>query len=294
MKRTPHHATAATNTAASWTIHLTARSSIAHGGETRGTIGLLRRELVITPDGSALQIPIISGNSLRGRLRRIGEELIRDELGYAGHIPAAAAHALRGGGALTKTSAEPLSGSRLAQLRTLVPLIGIFGTAASGCIVDGALSVGKVVPHVRETAHITGIASTTSAFEAVQLETYTRLDDNDRHDFTAVVEPGRDVEARSTDRSRQMMFQVETFPVGTPFSTWAQLRRPSDLELSFFGEILQVYSQHGTLGGRSAIGHGQVDVSVHLERGAQPDLGLWRQQLDQHRDEVLEAIGHLT
>lgn len=282
-----------TDTDTSWSIELVARSSIAHGGETRGTIGLLRREMLITATGEALQIPIISGNSLRGRLRRIGEELIRDELGYAGQISAAAAHALRGGGALTKTNAEPLSGSRLAELRTLVPLIGIFGTAAAGCIIDGALSVGKVIPHVAETAHITGVASTTSAFEAVQLETYTRLDDEDSHNFSPVVATASpDTEGRSA--SRQMVFQVETFPIGTTFSTWALLRRPSPVEASLFAQILQVYDQHGTLGGRSAIGHGKVDMTLRLDQGASPDPALWRKHLEEHRAEALAALGTLS
>lgn len=84
-----------------WSGTLTALSSIAHGGETRGTITLLRRELVASPERDGLlSLPIISGNTFRGRLRRLGEELLRDELRYEGLLTPAAAHALRGGGAL--------------------------------------------------------------------------------------------------------------------------------------------------------------------------------------------------
>lgn len=101
--------------------------SIAHGGETRGTITLLHRELVVQPDGRTVHIPIVSGNAFRGRLRRVGEELLRDTLRYEGQLPLAAAHALRGGGSLPKTSGQPLSGRRLADLRALVPHVGVFG-----------------------------------------------------------------------------------------------------------------------------------------------------------------------
>ena len=70
-------------TTTAWTGTATAITSIAHGGQQHGTINLLRREVVLAPDGSRKHIPMISGNALRGRLRRIGEEMLRDTLGYA-------------------------------------------------------------------------------------------------------------------------------------------------------------------------------------------------------------------
>lgn len=115
-----------------WEGTLTALSSIAHGGETRGTITLLRRELVCSSSGELVHVPIVSGNTLRGRLRRLGEELLRDAVGYEGLLHPAAAHALRGGGSLAKTSHGHCSRNRLQQLRDLVPQIGVFGAAEEG------------------------------------------------------------------------------------------------------------------------------------------------------------------
>jgi hypothetical protein len=125
-----------------WTGTITAVSSLTHGGETRGTITLLRRERIRQPGGDAVYVPLISGNSFRGVLRRIGEDLLREVLGYDGQIPLAAAHALRGGGALARTAAEPLSGQRLRQLRDLVPQLGVFGCAGGGRIIDGCAQIG--------------------------------------------------------------------------------------------------------------------------------------------------------
>src|ERR1035437_5897472 len=173
-----------------WTGTLTATSSIAHGGETRGTITLLRRELVALPDGRLVHLPIISGNSLRGRLRRIGEELLRDVLCYEGQLSPAAAHALRGGGSLAKTAGEPLSGNRLQTLRNLVPQVGVFGAAGGGCIIDGALDVRTRrprVPHFTGPTHLPGSLAHRPACEATQLESYTRQDDTATHDFTPVI-----------------------------------------------------------------------------------------------------------
>ena len=174
-----------------WAGTITAASSVAHGGETRGTITLLRRELIVQPDGAAVYIPVISGNAFRGRLRRIGEELTRDILRYEGQLPLPAAHALRGGGSLAKTSAEPLSGQRLYQLRSLVPQIGVFGCAAGGRIIDGCLQVGKVLPHVAECAHLIPAArGSRPAFTATQIETYVRQDDGDSHACAGVMTAG--------------------------------------------------------------------------------------------------------
>jgi len=278
-------------------------SSISHASDTRGTITLLRRELIAQPDGRLVHIPIVSGNTLRGRLRRVGEELLRDVLDYEGKLQPAAAHALRGGGSLAKTSHEPLSGSRLARLRQLVPQIGVFGAAGGGTIIDGALAVGKVVPHVVETNHITGADATLSAFSATQIEAYTRQDDAGSHGFTATAptatllfDPDGDPQpAIKAAASQQMRFNIETFPVGTVFSTWLRLHRPSPLELAFFLDVLRAFTGDARLGGRVAIGHGQVRVALaptpSPEFRGLPD---WRADVAAHTDEALEALAGLT
>lgn len=285
-----------------WNGTFTAMSSIAHGGETRGTITLLRREQIAQPSGVLVQVPIVSGNTLRGRLRRIGEELLRDAVQYDGQLHPAAAHALRGGGALAKTAGEPLSGNRLQTLRDLVPQIGVFGAAAGGTIIDGALDVGKVVPHLAETNHITGANATASAFTTTQIEAYTRQDDGNTHDFTPVVTPahtlGTDLDLEPTAHpaaaGQQMLFHVETFPAGTVFSTWIRLRRPTALEAAFFVDVLAEYVADGRLGGRVGTGHGQTRVELTPTSELGTELPDWREHLSTHRDQVMVALHGLT
>jgi hypothetical protein len=288
-----------------WDGTLTALSSIAHGGVTRGTITLLRRELVSAPNGDLVHVPIVSGNTFRGRLRRLGEELLRDAVGYEGLLHPAAAHALRGGGSLAKTGHEPLSGNRLQQLRELVPQIGVFGAAGGGTIINGALDVGKVVPQLSETQHITGVTTTRSAFTATQLEAYTRQDDGDGHDFAGVISStetgaelifGDDGQPEPVLRGgNQMLFHIETFPVGTVFSTWLRLRRPSPLEMAFFLEVLETYRSDGRLGGRVGIGHGQVRANLTIDAtSSDEDLPDWRAVVAQNREEILTALQGLS
>ena len=257
-----------------WNATLRATSSIAHGGETRGTITLLRREMILGPTGTPLQVPIVSGNGLRGRLRRIGEELLRDVLQYEQQLPLSAAHALRGGGSLAKTTGEPLSGRRLQTLRELIPQVGVFGCAAGGRIIDGCLQVGKVVPHLAETAHILDPApqSALPAFDATQIETYIRQDDTSAHAFaelTAVDRipvidgvPQLDELPEPSDTDQLMRFRIETLPAGTTMSTWLRLDRATPREVAFFTEVLEVFTRDGRIGGRAAIGHGQVATEL--------------------------------
>ncbi len=271
-----------------WDATLTALSSVAHGGESRGVTTMLRREQIFHPQtGQLVPVPIISGNSLRGILRRIGEDLLREALDYDGQLSPGAAHALRGGGSLAKTTKEPLSGSRLATLRRLVPQIGVFGASGGGRIIDGCLHVGKVVPHLLETVHLTGVPSNRAAFEAVQIETYSRADDNSEQAFVMAC-----TEATTEADSQQMRWRIETFPAGTTFSTWLSLTRPTDLELAFFTEIMTTFADHGRLGGRKAIGLGHVRAS-YTPATITPTLD-WRQAVASQRDAALTALEDLA
>ncbi|MEU4607534.1 RAMP superfamily CRISPR-associated protein [Kribbella sp. NPDC023972] len=295
-----------------WTGSVSAVSSISHGGETRGTTTMLRREQIIQPDGQPKLVPIISGNAFRGRLRRLGEELIRDALGYAGEISLPAFHALRSGGALASTGREPLSGQRLADLRRLVPQIGVFGCAGGGRIIDGCLQVGKVVPILQETAHIVPAnllpadRATIPAFNSTQIETAVRLDDAERHgaiDVVAETIPvGRsglpelgDLSAPGHSTTILMQYRNETFPAGTRFATWLRLERATPVEVSFFAEILQRFQADGRLGGRAATGHGQVamDLTRAVICGADEQTD-WRDHINQSRHDALLALKDLT
>lgn len=295
-----------------WTGSVSAVSSISHGGETRGTTTMLRREQIVQPDGQPKLIPVISGNAFRGRLRRLGEELLRDALGYAGEISLPAFHALRSGGSLASTGREPLSGQRLADLRRLVPQVGVFGCAAGGRIIDGCLQVGKVVPILQETAHIVPAdllptdRATIPAFNSTQIETSVRLDDAERHGIADVVAEtipvGRsglpeldDLSAPGHSTTILMQYRNETFPAGTRFATWLRLERATPVQVSFFTEILQAFQVDGRLGGRAATGHGQVavDLTRTVICGVDEQAD-WRDHLNQNRNDALLALKDLT
>lgn len=273
-----------------WAVEITAISSIVHAGTTRGTDTLLRRKHITNGDSTVL-IPIISGNALRGRLRRVAEELFRDTLDLEGHIPLPAAYALRNGGSLYKSGREPITGRRRAEIRELLPIVGVFGCAAGSTIFDSVLEVGKVIPHAAETRHLTGRDHPTSVFDLVQLEAYSHADDLDSH-----TSPTPSAAEHAGGLGNQMRYAIETFPAGTQVSAYVRLTRATDHQIAFFTDVLDAYAQFAQIGGRRAIGHGRchLDTSDELVAGTfDPDHD-WRTLARSRRDAVIQALGELA
>ncbi|NHB86185.1 hypothetical protein G7085_21125 [Tessaracoccus sp. HDW20] len=248
-----------------WTGTATAQSSISHGSETRGLITMLRRETIIGPDQTPITIPLISGNAFRGRLRRVAEQQLADVLGYHGKLTLAAAAALRSGGSLVKTNAAPISGSRLADLRRLVPLIGIFGTAGAGRIIDGCLQVGKLIPTPQKP--------NTSPASHPPCPCMTSL----RSRPTAEsMTPTATVPTTLTTPRHSAAVPTRNLPHRHPLRRLAQPNLPTDLEIAFFTELLDSYSMTATIAGRSAIGHGRLLVDLTCTTPPQTSTGAQR------------------
>lgn len=286
-------------TSTTWTGTLTAISSIAHDGERRGTVSLLRRERIALPDGQRAWVPLVSGNSFRGALRRIGADLFVDALDLEGELTLPAAQLLAGGGgALAKSAKAPLTGEPLRRLRQLVPPVAVFGGTVSARTIGGAVQVGKVMPHLAETAHLTGAGGPT-VFEATGLESYTRAGDSGALvDLVRVPLEGDgalDVAALERKAGGPMLYRVETFPAGTVFSTWLRLDRAEPLATAFLTDVVEAFTLEGRLGGRRGVGHGQVEATWRVQAVPVPAEAFdWRAALRERRQDVLAVLAALT
>ena len=272
-----------------WEIDMTAKSPISHRGELIGTTAIGRRMKILQPDGSVELVPVISGNAFRGVLRRIGEELLRDVLGYEGQLTLAVAHTLRNGGAIVKSSAEPVTGRRLHQLRELIPQLSVFGGAVGAAPIDGCLRVGHVVPIVTEAAPILRRqypGPIPSRFDIEALESYSHLDDVTAGHAGTTVDP--DAETGGSG-SAVMRYDIETLAPGTRFESWVQLVRGSDLDHAFTADVLGEFTRTGWLGGRTGIGHGQIATTLDPPSDGAPVVD-WREIVAARRDEALETL----
>ena len=281
-----------------WDIDILAQSSIVQR-EDYSAVGtdnfaLFRREKIITPTGEVMQVPIVSGSSFRGILRRIGEALTAGVLDYEDTpLPIPAAHLLTNGGRLAK-SARPLTDEQERRLKALLPQIAVFGGAASGRIMSGLLTVGKVLPEIAELAHIlprTPQSAVLPSVLGVAEESFSHLSD---HRTTTDQPPYPDLDENSSPLGR---FGVETLPAGTRLQTWARLTNATAVQAAFLRDILAAFATRGHLGGRIAAGHGQITATVTATalRGRLPDDSTdWAAHLTAHRDDAIAALAQLS
>jgi hypothetical protein len=245
-----------------WEGTVQALTSIRHTGESLGTVQYLRRERFLTPNGTK-DIPVVSGNAVRGALRRHSADLTWNLLGEPKML-LGAAHALWSGGTLVRAKGEPLAGARLAELRARVPHVALFGAAAGGRILDGALAVGKLVPICTDTAHIIPEqfhpASMPTLWDLLQVEEYSRTGQAPR--ISSTIDPSADAEPDTRFR-----FGTETFIAGTSFYTWWQLVHPTVETASYMALLIDQWAPVATVGGGIRAGHGRIalNLNVHPE-----------------------------
>jgi hypothetical protein len=287
---------------------LTALSSISHnGGQSFGITSKLRREKFVQPDYSVEEIPVISGNALRGLLRDRGMLHMCKQLGYGVNektgdvdgLTLAAFYFLFSGGALTSTGDGAINIEEARRIRTLIPLVGVFGGAVGNQILPGKLKMGKAIPIVAETTHLLPEAfrpeKPQTIWDYLQEEMYTRKDDEKNEHLRTMIAPAvrglldgatpklAKTEAQN-EQHQQMMYYVETFAAGTPFYWQITLDDVTDVEFEAFLTALAQFSRMPYVGGKSNVGHGEV--SVRFDKWLQIDS-----RLDTNGTEISLPIG---
>jgi CRISPR type IV-associated protein Csf2 len=276
---------------------VTALSSVSHnGGQSFGIESKLRRERFVQPDGTVEEVPVLSGNGMRGMLRDRGMWHMCQSLGYGINeeegkvqgLSLSAFYFLFSGGALTDSGSGGIDVDYARRLREAIPLISIFGGAVGAQILPGKLKVGKAIPICAETLHL--LPQTyqervaPSIWDFLQTEMYTRKDDERNEklrtviegkalkqiaaapvaeapalfaDATPIAEVAAEIEKR---RPQQMMYLVETFAAGTLFYWKLVLEDVTDVEYDAFMTTLAEFSKTPYVGGKSAVGLGEVAV----------------------------------
>lgn len=281
---------------------ITARSSIAHGGKMTGVTANFRRETLMLPTGEQLQgVPIISGGLIRGELRRVAATafqmaLARDREDY--RLPYKYIHALRTGGSLTetRTKGEAINGAKQATLRSLVPLIGLFGVAGGGRIISGRLIVDKAIPLAQETAFLHGHETTDdlpTIFSLIQREQYSRVADVE--DASTGPYTQRSQDDALPPGSGQMLWFQETLIAGTQLLHSVILEDGTDIEAAFLADVMRLFARC-RLGAQQARGFGRVSTDYSVTNtdiwgdAIEPSTVDWRSAVQANRDEILEVL----
>lgn len=281
---------------------LLALTSIAHnGGQSFGIESKLRRERFVQPDGTVEEVPVISGNGMRGMLRDRGMWHMCRQLGYGVDeengkvlgLSLSAFYFLFSGGALTEAGSGGIDVEYARKLRETIPLISLFGGAVGAQILPGKLKVGKAIPICAETIHLLPKSyqerATPSIWDFLQTEMYTRKDDERNEKLRTVIEgkalkqltvaPAALFEAAPVEvaevekrKPQQMMYHTETFAAGTLFYWKLILEDLTDVEYDAFMTVLVEFSKMPYVGGKSAVGLGEV--AIKLGQGIQIDSRL--------------------
>lgn len=276
-------------------VDITATTSIVHRDDTRNNSSiesLFRREKVLTPAGEVAVVPIISGNAWRGILRRTGETLLAEVLDYEGQLTPAAAHLLRNGGFLRKSTRE-MTPEQERELKTLVPLIGLFGGAANARVMSGKLVVSKVVPVTADTLHL---LLTAPPGAAVPRSVHTILGQESTSHSNDLSDTNPTVDGEAGDGFSPIRLDTETLIAGTRLSGQIRLTHATSVEYALLADILEHFSTHGHLGGRAAAGHGRIHATLTptITAGTPTTESDWRTIVAAGRDDALATLNTLT
>ena len=279
--------------AGTWTL----ASSLVHGGdETLGTTRLFRAKGMIY-EGRKVSVPVVSGNAIRGLWRRSCALAFLDAYRAAGGggISLSAFYYLTSGGSLAKGAASKgLDMDAVADLGRLIPYVGLFGGAGLGRIQPGKLWVDEAYPVCRETLPILrrlwpGADQVETAGLSIRALTevrgYSRQDDaKDVHWHRYLAEPDAAdaralvAAAESSDVApvagspQQMRYEALELIAGTVlYHRWGFRWPPTEPELAGLGAGLLRWAERPHVGGRNAVGHG--NLLVHYE-GVTPDTRL--------------------
>lgn len=304
-----------------------ALSAVSHlGDSTGGTASVFRREKVLA-DGRVLDVPIISGNAFRGLLRDTGMRFMLRELG-APELSPPAFHFLTSGGALTKDNGRGLDIGQARRLRSLIPLVGVFGGACGRQILEGKLQVGKWYPICTELCsflpqHLQHAPeAAVSIFEMTDLHSFTRTDDAKSERWqqflppaqrplleapkTKTVKDGTEI-AEKPGVAQQMRYGQEVLVAGTRFYCWLSLQGVTDLEYEAFASALVEWSKAPFIGGQSRHGCGEVELRFNnwmsisplarldgVEHAVSMPMGTaYTEHLHTHKSDILSALGEI-
>lgn len=302
----------------------TALSAVSHLGDSLGgTTSIFRREKVCA-DGRVIEVPILSGNAFRGLLRDRGMAYMLRELGNPELSPPAF-HFLTSGGALTKDAGRGLDIGQARRLRSLIPLVGVFGGACGRQILEGKLQVGKWYPVCREMVSFLPEQyrdlpeAAISMYDMTDVQSFTRTDDAKSERWQAVLpapqrtlleapkvktaKDGTEI-ADKPGVAQQMRYSQEVLIAGTKFYCWLQLNDVTDLEYEAFASSLVEWSKAPFVGGQSRHGCGLVELTfdnwisvsplAHAEAGIARPLGtLYHDHLHANKADILAALGEI-
>lgn len=277
---------------------LRAEQPISHGAGNEGNFGIIKRRKMQADDGSFVEVPYVSGDSLRHQLREAGSMALLQASGLLDdpQLSEAALRLLFNGG-MVSGSSKAVSVAEWAELRELLPHVALLGGCVSNTIREGTVTADSALLVCEETlpflppkvgAWLESIGRRVSSeAEHVTIEERTRMDPTTRPTQVRLLASGaqKDVEERRTKRESAsragddaaalaskgsgMPFEYETICARSLWywrvSAWVH----SEIERDAFAVMLAAYLADPHMGGKIHQGNGRVSVA-HVWGDARP------------------------
>lgn len=244
-----------------------------YGDEKMGTMQAART-YKYKYENDFIDVPSYSGNAFRGQLRRtlMFDYLVRigiidklsdeewanlnckteEETATKKGISAKLYYMLFSGGALTSGSRYNELGKKR-EMRKMCPPLSLLGTAIGDQIPEGKMKSAIFLPICKELADYTGIESDLSFYDMLQDVFYTRRDDLKSKDFNIT-------DGSKHDNAVQMKYEMQCLSAGTILTGDIVIENSNSIEEGCFAAGIERFKECPYIGGKSAIGHGKVEI----------------------------------
>lgn len=246
--------------------------------ERLGTMQVARTMKYKVKD-SYIDVPVLSGNAFRGELRRIAMNDYLKQLGIEDEgITAKLYYTLFTGGAL-------VSGSRFTEIakkremRKMCPPLSLFGTAIGDQIPEGKLKVSIFKPICKELNDYNNNRSNISFYDMLEDIFYTRRDDLKSKDANITDET-------KNKNAQQMKYEAQGLSAGTILEGNIIIENSNEIEEACLYSILDNFKKNPFIGGKSATGHGEVEV----KQDSTKDTEIYYEYLKQNKEQIREWI----
>jgi len=242
---------------------ITLLSPMYHGGnEKTGSVSLLNRQRWLV-NGEPQEVPFVSGNAIRGYLRRLAMkdmvQLVNYEIDLNSKGGKKLFHSLFTGGVLESVEAKD-SGIINLELKRKVydylPFARLFGFAFGNQMIESIMKVSQLLPVCTELKEYLPpeCIPKLSFYDMISSTFQTRRDDIR--------------ETRESDEAvTQMLVDYETFVPGSTFHHEFRIEDATDLDMSSFARLAALWSEKPIIGGKSAVGLGELKIEYNLPEG---------------------------
>ena len=266
-----------------------AKTPIVHGGnEKTGNMVTLNRITYILY-GEPEDVPVISGNAIRGVLRRYIMQDFLEQVGYELNVDTPQGrklyHMLFTGGLLEEAESSSKSGVIDVRLKRdvlkYIPPVRLLGGSFTNQIFEGKLKVYPALPISKELIE-NGYIPEKFKTERSFYEYLTKIHQTRKDDLRAPREKG--------EQAVQMIIEYEAFAPGTEFYHRFVIEDPTDLDISVLARMLELWKIKPYVGGKSAIGLGEVELSYDFEGSSEAYLNY----LKENQEEIIKILDTLS